>query len=91
MQFHAYRALYLLYHDWGEYATDYLKHIREPHRSLIHYFVTGGHWNPLMTNVMTLALRIFPAVPSGTRERRFFSASSRARHSSAPLCSAHSM
>ena len=61
MQFHAYRALYLLYHDWGEYATDYLKLIREPDRSLIHYFVTGGHWNPLMTNVMTLALRIFPA------------------------------
>lgn len=61
MQFHAYRALYLLYHDWGEYATDYLKLIREPDRSLIHYFVTGGHWNPLMTNVMTLALRVFPA------------------------------
>ncbi len=61
MQIHACRAVYLLYHDWGEYAADYLRLIREPGRPLIHYLVAGGHWNPLMTNVMTLALRVFPA------------------------------
>ena len=61
MQTHAYRAVYLLYQDWGEYATDYLRILQEPELPLIRYFVTGGHWNPLPTCLMPLLLWVYPA------------------------------
>ncbi len=61
MQTHAYRAVYLLYQDWGEYATDYLRILQEPDLPLIRHFVTAGHWNPLPTCIMPLLLWVYPA------------------------------
>lgn len=61
MQTHAWRAVFLLYQDWGEYATDYLRILQGPDLPLIRYFVAGGHWNPLPNLIMPLFLRILPA------------------------------
>ena len=60
MQVRAFRTCFLLFQDWGDYASGYMKLAFGDHVRLIDYLVNAGHWNPLVNMVMTAALWCWP-------------------------------
>lgn len=57
LQRHAFRALFLAYQDWGEYAECYL-HLADGGLPLRAWLVQAGHFNPLPNILMTLLLKV---------------------------------
>jgi hypothetical protein len=60
MQLRAFNTLFLLYQDWGEYASGYLKLAFGDGVRVIDFLVNAGHWNPLANLTMSAAIRIYP-------------------------------
>ncbi|MDR0932354.1 MAG: DUF2079 domain-containing protein, partial [Victivallales bacterium] len=56
----AYNTLFLLFNDWGEYATHYLRLAFSPEATLRDWFVGGGHFNLLVNIIMATAIKLFP-------------------------------
>lgn len=60
LQREAYYSLFLLFQDWGEYASNYLRLANVPH-SWTDYLAVAGHWNPFPTIFMTGLLKLWPS------------------------------
>lgn len=79
MQQQAFNSLFLLFADWGVYASGYLNLASGNGIQLIDFFVNAGHWNPLANLTMSAAIWIFP------HEKTIFLINSLLIASAAPL------
>ena len=57
LQRHAFKALFLAYQDWGEYAECYLR-LADGGLPLRAWLVQAGHFNPLPNLLMSLLLKL---------------------------------
>jgi hypothetical protein len=60
-QIRAHRALFLIYQDWGEYASGYLRLAFASDVGFAEYLMVGGHWNPAANLLLTPLVRLLPA------------------------------
>lgn len=60
-QIHAYRVLFLVHQDWGEYALGYLRIAFGDQLRCVEYLMTGMHWNPAVNLFMAAIMRVFPS------------------------------
>lgn len=80
LQERAYRAMFLYYNDWGEYAENYLKLAFSNETSPANWLGTAGHWNPAVNVVMASALWLCPS------PRTLFLINALVIYSAVPLC-----
>ncbi len=59
MQYHAYRAFFLCYADWGIYADAYMK-LAYAGEGFGNWFSSGLHWNPGVNLLMALLMKGCP-------------------------------
>ena len=57
LQNSAFKALYLIFGDWGQYAESYLV-LASGSASLKQWLCAAGHFNPLINLIMTAAIKI---------------------------------